>query len=241
MERVKERLQTDALKQSQKVASFAALRDSASDVYDEMVGEQLQYKDLAASALKTLVSYVFQARKETGASKHTGTKAACLTFLEGVPVDDLKDLIDTPPNEPVAAVNAIALAASADQPPMLALCSNQLVLDVDLPDGMVVQAQPPDWLGAALEHGSETASSLVGKSITYKWPALLGGWLLGKVTKVNTDKAQKLVPPSPTSKSIMRPTRSTLSISFLWRNMPRAAGRRLMLGLLWSEHFSRAF
>ena len=108
-------------------------------------------------------------------------------------MDDLKELIDSPPNEPVAPVTAIVNAIPlADEQPLLAICTNQLVLDVELPDGMVVKAQPPDWIGAALEHGSETASDMVGKLITYKWPALLGGWMVGKVTIVNTDKANKI-------------------------------------------------
>ena len=33
---------------------------------------------------------------------------------------------------------------------------------------------------------------MVGKLITYKWPPSLGGWLLGKITKVNTDKANTI-------------------------------------------------
>ena len=194
LERVRERMEDDATKQNQKVAKFAALRESASDIYDEMASDQLEYDDLAAAALKTLVSYVFQARKATGASKHTGTKPACLLFLQTVPVDDLKELIDTPLNEPVAAVVATitAIPLATNTPALALTSSSELVLDVELPDGMVVKSQPPDWMGAALAPGSDTAARLVGHFITYKWPPLLGGWLVGKVAEVNTDKSIKI-------------------------------------------------
>ena len=49
-----------------------------------MVAEKLRYEDLSVSALKSIISYVFQSQKQTGASKHNTTKAACLEFLATV-------------------------------------------------------------------------------------------------------------------------------------------------------------
>ena len=55
---------------------------------------------------------------------------------------------------------------------------------------MLVQAQPPDWLQAALAAQSDTASRMVGLHIAYHWPTRIGGWLLDKVIKVNKDRTK---------------------------------------------------
>ena len=154
-----------------------------------MVAEKLRYEDLYVSALKSLISYVFQSQKQTGASKHNTTKAACLEFLATVDAIKLKGLLDKPPHEP-AAPTATPLALVDATPvvtaePLALSMSSALALDIDPPDNMLVQAQPPDWLQAALAAQSDTASRMVGLFIAYKWPARIGGWLMGKVIKVN--------------------------------------------------------
>jgi hypothetical protein len=58
----------------------------------------------------------------------------------------------------------------------------------ELPDGLV-PVQAPDWLEAACTADSSSASQLVGRFIIYKWPARVGGWQVGEVRSVNTDKS----------------------------------------------------
>ena len=62
---------------------------------------------------------------------------------------------------------------------------------VQLPEGLVIIPKAPDFLADCLEWKSDTAAELVGCFILYRWPARLGGWLLGEVKSANTDAKVK--------------------------------------------------
>ena len=199
LERVQEKAAEGTEKQNNKAYNFAALRETASRIMQDMLESRpkLKYSDLRATALKSLISYSFNARKESGASKVTGNKASCIAYLEAnITMDELQTLINSPPNAPtLLALPDDPTASNSDDVPaavVLALPAPKdgtLTMDVELPPGLAIQSKPPDWLAPALVPGSETASLLVGKYIVYRWPARIGGWLVGKVVEVNTDPA----------------------------------------------------
>ena len=85
------------------------------------------------------------------------------------------------------------VTAEAVVQPVLALAGpQQLTLTIELPPGLNLQTKPPDWLEACLADQSGTATQLVGYSIVYRWPPRLGGWLVGKVIEVNTDRSHTI-------------------------------------------------
>ena len=191
MERVKERLALDNQRVANKAENFATLLASAREIYDEMVEDEFEYAELSVGTMKTLVSYIFQARQQTGASKHTGNRAACLEFLESVSIYELGELIENPPAQAAgtSAVPAIEVVLAEEVTPLLQIAGpNELSLEIELPPRLSLQSQPPAWVEPCLADQSETASQLVGYFICYKWPARLGGWLVGKITEVNKDR-----------------------------------------------------
>ena len=197
LERVQQKAADEDTRLNNRAFNFATLRQTVREIVEEMTESSpvLEYSDLGVTALKSIISYVFNARKETGASKVTGNKASCIAYLEAnMTMDGLQTLIDEPPNAPILkAVPALNLdSAEAPAPAVLALTgptTRTLTLDVELPAGLTIPAKPPDWLASALEKNSDNASLLVGKSIVYRWPARVGGWLVGKVVEANTDRA----------------------------------------------------
>ena len=48
---------------------------------------------MSAAEVKTLVSYVFRARKAKGVAEHTGKKAAAVAFLEALAPGELQHLL----------------------------------------------------------------------------------------------------------------------------------------------------
>ena len=56
-----------------------------------------------------------------------------------------------------------------------------------MPAGLSI-LRAPEWLAGAIN--SPVGSQLVGKSILYKWPPRLGGWLVGKIEEANSNKGQ---------------------------------------------------
>ena len=56
------------------------------------------------------------------------------------------------------------------------------------PPGSQSSVRAPEWLAGAIN--SPVGSQLVGKSILYKWPPRLGGWLVGKIEEANSNKGQ---------------------------------------------------
>ena len=193
MERVKEKMAVEHQRVVNKAEGFAALLSSAREIYDEMVEDEFEYAELSAGPMKTLVSYIFQARQQTGASKHTANRASCLAFLETVSMQDLGHLIENPPALPsglTSGLPAIDVAnAEAAEPLLMIAGPNMITLAIELPPALNLQSDPPAWLEACLTDQSETASKLVGYFIAYKWPARLGGWLVGKISGVNQDRS----------------------------------------------------
>ena len=164
-----------------------------------MVEDEVEYAELAVAPMKLLISFIFQARQESGASKHTVNRASCLAFLETVSVYQLGQLIENPPAERLAGATTTATLALelvldtspvVAAEPLLALADpRQLTLSIELPPALSLKTEPPSWVEACLTDQSATAAQLVGYSIVYKWPARLGGWLVGKVTEINTDRS----------------------------------------------------
>ena len=197
LERIEDKAAEKDHRQQLKADNFAALREAAQEIIDRMDEEALEYCELTVADLKVLVSYHFQSRSATGASAHSTNKASLLQFLEGKPVEELRELVECAPDtSPVAPVQAVLVTADDPPAPLLALQHAGDRHDfgdtgAQLPGGLDLMPKPPDFLGACLEPGSETASDLVGSFILYRWPPRMGGWLVGKITKVNTDKRQK--------------------------------------------------
>jgi hypothetical protein len=190
LERLQDKQAAQQAQLQKKAATFSSLLESAREIYEEMEEDQLEYCELAAGPLKTLVSFVYQARGDSGASKHTTNRASCLAFLETVPVMTLGDLIAAPPSEKATSLlDAVTVnAVEVEAVPLLTLAApTTLTIDIELPPDLSIQSVPPDWVEATLAEGSESASRLVGYYIAYRWPARLGGWLVGKITAVNTD------------------------------------------------------
>ena len=194
LERVQEKQAAERQQLQKKAAGFTSLLESARAIFEELEEDQLEYCELAGGPLKTLVSFIHQARGESGASKHTTNKASCLAFLESISVEALGELIAAPPSEKaVRLLESVVVEAVAEEvTPLLALAApGTLTLDIELPPGLSIQSPAPDWVEAALAQGSDTASKLVGYSLVYRWPVRLGGWLVGKITGVNTDSSMK--------------------------------------------------
>ena len=193
-ERVREKQAAQEQQLQKKATNFSTLLDNAREIYEEMEEDGLEYDGLAVGPLKTLISFIHQARGESGASKHTTNRASCLVFLESVPLETLGALIAAPPSD--KAANLLEVAAgetvAVEAVPLLALQGpNSITLDLELPPGLSILSAPPDWVEAALADRSDSASELVGYYIVYRWPARLGGWLVGKITGVNSDRSIK--------------------------------------------------
>ena len=197
LERLEEKAADKSQREQLKANNFAALRDAVQEIIDDMVEEQEEYCERTVADLKLLVSYHFQARAATGASAHTTNKATLLQFLEGVPMDDWQELIENP-SASVAVPIVQAELVDDSVPAVLELTDNSASggafgdIDVQLPEGLVILTKPPDFLTKCLEQDSETAADLIGRSILYRWPTRLGGWLVAEIKAVNTDKRQKV-------------------------------------------------
>ena len=50
----------------------------------------------------------------------------------------------------------------------------------------------PPWLEMAVAPESQSAESLVGHKILYKWQRNLGGWACGEISAVNHDNTVKM-------------------------------------------------
>ncbi|KAL1515214.1 hypothetical protein AB1Y20_004275 [Prymnesium parvum] len=77
-------------------------------------------------------------------------------------------------------------------PPPDGVAHNFGTVSCELPDN-VHPLRPPLWLGGVVaHHDSAEASKQIGMHILYKWPARLGGWMVGKVTAVNVEEAESI-------------------------------------------------
>ena len=78
--------------------------------------EGLKYADMGAGQVKTLVSYVFRARKAKGVSEHTGTKAAAVAYLTALAPGELQHLLMRTEPGVVTAVLVGPAAALTQEP-----------------------------------------------------------------------------------------------------------------------------
>ena len=96
--------------------TWAELHAAAWEIEETRVQEGLEYADLSAIEVKTLVSYVFRAHKAKGASEHTGKKAAAVAFMEALAPGELEHLLmRTEPG--VATAVIVGPAAALTQEP----------------------------------------------------------------------------------------------------------------------------
>ena len=196
LERMVERVAEAKDKAEKAVSSFEQLRESCVFIEQGRQDAGEGYDELRADELKQLVSYYYRATKSVGAGKCSQNKAASVMFLESLCDGELEELLANPPNGPVPPqVQATLLADGGETPtaapPQLTHASSALNFGdpgCELPDGLV-PVRAPDWLEAACTADSSSASQLVGMLIIYKWPARVGGWLVGEVRSVNTDKS----------------------------------------------------
>ena len=200
LERVNERNADKQAAAAKKVDSFNELRERAREILEQMDDEGEDYSDLAAADLKALVSYVFRAENKTGMGKFNTTKASCIEYLESLHDGLVLQLIDNPsasaPTSATAEPLLALLPPTDDIPVVTAVEVTASPFDAMLqlvPAGKSIATSPPDWLASELADvpTSESESKLQDHYILYKWPASLGGWLLGKVA-LNKNKKQKV-------------------------------------------------
>lgn len=84
-----------------------------------------------------------------------------------------------------------SLVVEPEEPVLMALPPPKtLNLDVEIPPGLRILPEPPAWVESALVDKSTTAADMLDNMIVYRWPARLGGWLVGKVTEINNDRTE---------------------------------------------------
>ena len=200
LERVKERIAEQQGRVEKKASSFNELRTRARELFTLMDDEGYDYDDLSAADLKTMVGYVFRAENKSGVGKVSGTKAACIEYLESLHDGHVEELVQRPPHlVPTTEVEPLlALPAPADTNDAVPLVVATLVdesgfdslLDL-VPGGFQIAPSPPEWLALELQQMPTSDSQLVGKYILYKWPLRVGSWMLGKVD-INKNRKQRV-------------------------------------------------
>ena len=200
------KLEKDALEEEKnRTASsdFILLRTKCSYIFELMEEEHKDWDELLGNERNSFISYVFKARGTQGMGKHTGSTEAALTFLRELGMGELSKLLEDPPclkgkGRVAKGTSAVVIVAEMhvegaqllQGPLQTNLLSFGEVGGVEL--GGLLPVKPPEWLGGALEFGSLTAEKLLGSKILYKWRPRLGGWAVGTVTAVNTDKKKKV-------------------------------------------------
>ena len=186
MERVQDRINASQEKAQQKEETLRELQEAAVEICDECGGA---FDELTAADAKTVVSFIFKAKKMKGVGQHTANKQAAVDYLLELDMDDIQVLLDAEYASTALVPVAIAVPAdSDDDQPLLQLtdASRPAFDHALLPKGMSPKVAP-EWLAAAVESASEFAEQLVGQQLMYRWPTRIGGWLHGTVSAVNRD------------------------------------------------------
>ena len=99
--RVKERLEEKKDKEQQAATDWMELRAAATCIEGERLLHSLQYGELNGTKLKTLVSFVFKARKVKGVAEHNANKDKAVAFLSGLAPGEMQQLLSrTQPGVP---------------------------------------------------------------------------------------------------------------------------------------------
>ena len=203
LERQKEKQQAESDLNLKARSDFSMLRTKVQSIMETREEEQTDYKDMSQSERRDLISYIFRAQDEKGATKHTGSQTASVEYLDNWMYDEVNSLTKDPPclsgkgrvAKGMSVHVTVAELAPSAVPLLTGPSDTQLLafgdlLDVDL--GTLSPVKLPPWVEEALPIGSESAEQLVGKEILYRWPPRLGGWARGTVTAVNTDVKKKV-------------------------------------------------
>ena len=91
--RLEERKVEEQRKQVKAAGSWSELQAAALELEGKCEHEGIEYSDLSAAEVKQLVTYVFRARKEKGASAVSAPKAAAVAFLTALPAGEMQHLL----------------------------------------------------------------------------------------------------------------------------------------------------
>lgn len=192
LERVEERVQAAADKKVNAELEYRSLHKAVSELVDNKLclgdegdDNQYMYGDLSMQEIRNIVIFVHKAKGLGAYSKHCSSKAVAIEFLEGMEEDVAKILEDFPPKEPVTALSDGETLLTLTGPTAAVQAARFKGIDVEL-SGMVAMSPPAGLEGMLIPTANES-QGMIGKSILYKWPVRLGGWMVGKILSTNKD------------------------------------------------------
>ena len=204
LEKLEEKKAIEAEKNQKATSDFSLLRTRAEGIMETVV-DGAEYNGISQDDRRALVSYMFKAQDLTGASKITASVASSLEYLEVWTHEEVQAMIADPPclkgKDRVAkgmaetVVVAQLTDAPEDAPMLMGPMDTQLLAFGEVPGvdlGDLLPVKLPPWMEEAIAPESQTAESVVGQQILYRWPRNMGGWARGTVSAVNTDQTKKI-------------------------------------------------